>query len=40
MNYQNSEDNRLILEAIIIGIIEISFIVYMAWRIYLKSKEL
>ena len=40
MSYLNSEDNRLILMGIIIGIMEISFIVYMSWRIYLKSKEI
>lgn len=36
---KNSED-KLILEAFIIGIVEISFIVYMAIKIYHKSKEL
>ena len=40
MSYLNSEDKRLIIEAFIIGIIEISFIVIMAVKIYQKSKEL
>ena len=40
MSYQNSEDKRLIIEAFIIGFVEISFIVIMAIKIYHKSKEL
>jgi hypothetical protein len=40
MNYLNSEDKRLIIEAIIIGIMEVAFIAYMTYLIFQQKKKL
>lgn len=40
MSYLNSEDKRLIIEAILVGIIGIAFIAYMTYLIFQEKKKL
>jgi hypothetical protein len=40
MSYLNSEDKRLIIEAILVGIIEVAFIAYMTYLIFQEKKKL
>lgn len=40
MSYLNSEDKRLIIEAILVGITEVAFIAYMTYLIFQEKKKL